>query len=207
MGSPPHNTSPAVHSVYTMLVSVVLLVTLAHLSAGRDCTPPSKADCAGQNASNMKPWPCNCHKYWQCVDYDVVEYDCAPLSLIFDPLIEQCVQEENAPPGICQDTPNDTTTPAPTPSPTTARPTTTTEAPSTTPRNCWICPGCTCSSADYDGFFKPHPDNCHWYYQCVHHPNDPECEWTSEGPYDCGDWAFNPNQASCTWPELVPDCQ
>merc|ERR1739848_603520 len=115
---PPHNTSPAVHSVYTMLVSVVLLVTLAHLSAGRDCTPPSKADCAGQNASNMKPWPCNCHKYWQCVDYDVVEYDCAPLSLIFDPLIEQCVQEENAPPCICQDTPNDTTTPAPTPSPT-----------------------------------------------------------------------------------------
>jgi len=175
---------------------------------GIDCTPPTNADCRGDQ--EYHPWPCDCHKYYQCVNGELIEHDCVPYSLIFNPLTENCELEETAPPGLCQDTPTtakgDTTTPiATTPEPaTTEKPT---PAPTTTPRDCWICDGCTCdASVDLDGFFKPHPDNCHWYYQCVHNPDDPECEWSSIGPYDCGDWAFNPEQASCAWPELVPGC-
>merc|ERR1711872_266371 len=227
----------------------------------KDCTPPTDDDCTENQ--EYHPWPCDCHKYYQCVFGVLHEHYCNPISLIFNPLTEVCEKEETAPPGLCQDTPrptptsSPTTTPTPsptttsyptttskpsptttssstttyipspttptptttyTPSPTTSSPTTT-DTPSTTvtttqstststPRDCWICDGCTCDeSTAIDGFFKPHPESCHWYYQCVHNPNDPECEWSSIGPYDCGDWVFNPEQASCTWPELAPDCE
>merc|ERR1712212_1110647 len=213
----------------------------------KDCTPPTDDDCTENQ--EYHPWPCDCHKYYQCVFGVLHEHYCNPISLIFNPLTEVCEKEETAPPGLCQDTPrptptssptsspkpsptttptpsptttsSSTTTPKPsptttssftttyTPSPTTSSPTTT-NTPSTivtttkststsTPRDCWICDGCTCDeSTAIDGFFKPHPESCHWYYQCVHNPNDPECEWSSIGPYDCGDWVFNPEQASCT---------
>merc|ERR1719166_240466 len=101
---------------------------------GRDCSPPTVEDCRGD--SNMHPYPCDCHKYFQCAGGILFEKDCDPHFLIFN----------------------------------------------------------------------PYPGNCHWYYECVHQPNDPYCEWISKGPYDCGDWAFNPEQSSCTWPELVPSC-
>merc|ERR1712212_997522 len=251
----------------------------------KGCTPPTDDDCTENQ--EYHPWPCDCHKYYQCVFGVLHEHYCNPISLIFNPLTEVCEKEETAPPGLCQDIPrptptssptsspkpsptasptlsptatptpsptttatpsptttsSSTTTPKPsptttssstttyTPSPTTPTPTTsytpspttssptTTNTPSTivtttqststsTPRDCWICDGCTCDeSTAIDGFFKPHPESCHWYYQCVHIPNDPECEWSSIGPYDCGDWVFNPEQASCTWPELAPDCE
>merc|ERR1712198_413541 len=222
----------------------------------KDCTPPTDDDCTENQ--EYHPWPCDCHKYYQCVFGVLHEHYCNPISLIFNPLTEVCEKEETAPPGLCQDTPrptptssptsspkpsptasptpsptttsSSTTTPKPsptttssstttyTPSPTTPTPTTTytpsptvttTQSTSTsTPRDCWICDGCTCDeSTAIEGFFKPHPESCHWYYQCVHNPNDPECEWSSIGPYDCGDWVFNPEQASCTWPELAPDCE
>jgi hypothetical protein len=183
-------------------------------NSGIDCTPPTVEDCPANQ--EMHPWPCNCHKYWQCVNGEFNEHTCIPESLIFNPLTENCEDEATAPPGLCVDTPNpgSTTTSAPTtakpttqqPTTTTAEATTTQRPTTTTPKNCWICPGCTCdATVDIDGFFKPYPGNCHWYYQCVHNPNDPDCEWSSVGPYDCGDWAFNPEQASCTWPDLV-DC-
>merc|ERR1711872_997151 len=229
----------------------------------KDCTPPTDDDCTENQ--EYHPWPCDCHKYYQCVFGVLHDHYCNPISLIFNPLTEVCEKEETAPPGLCQDTPRPTPTPSPTasptpsptttatpsptttatpsqtttssstttytPSPTTPTPTTTytpspttsspttSDTPSTTvtttqstststPRDCWICDGCTCDeSTAIDGFFKPHPESCHWYYQCVHNPNDPECEWSSIGPYDCGDWVFNPEQASCTWPELAPDCE
>merc|ERR1712212_1301655 len=211
------------------------------------CTPPTDDDCTENQ--EYHPWPCDCHKYYQCVFGVLHEHYCNPISLIFNPLTEVCEKEETAPPGLCQDTPRPTPTSSPTasptpsptttssstttytPSPTTPTQTTsytplpatssptTTDTPSTTvtttqstststPRDCWICDGCTCDeSTAIDGFFKPHPESCHWYYQCVHNPNDPECEWSSIGPYDCGVWVFNPEQASCTWPELAPDCE
>jgi len=163
---------------------------------GRDCSPPEIADCRGD--TNYHPYPCDCHKYFQCVNNQLYSYDCDPKFLIFNPLTEQCEYAESAPPGLCQDTPDGSTT---------MPPTTTTIPTTTTVPNCWICPGCTCdATVDIDGFFKPYPGNCHWYYECVHNPDDPYCEWSSKGPYDCGDWAFNPEQSSCTWPELVPDC-
>merc|ERR1711872_465207 len=195
----------------------------------KDCTPPTDDDCTENQ--EYHPWPCDCHKYYQCVFGVLHEHYCNPISLIFNPLTEVCEKEETAPPGLCQDTPRPTPTSSPTSSPTPPTPTTsytplpttssptTTDTPSTTvtttqstststPRDCWICDGCTCDeSTAIDGFFKPHPESCHWYYQCVHNPNDPECEWSSIGPYDCGDWVFNPEQASCTWPELAPDCE
>merc|ERR1712212_236332 len=201
----------------------------------KDCTPPTDDDCTENQ--EYHPWPCDCHKYYQCVFGVLHEHYCNPISLIFNPLTEVCEKEETAPPGLCQDTPRPTPTSSPTsspkpsptasptppptttssstttytPSPTTPTPTTsytplpttssptTTDTPSTTvtttqstststPRDCWICDGCTCDeSTAIDGFFKPHPESCHWYYQCVHNPNDPECEWSSIGPYDCGD--------------------
>merc|ERR1712042_414945 len=189
----------------------------------KDCTPPTDDDCTENQ--EYHPWPCDCHKYYQCVFGVLHEHYCNPISLIFNPLTEVCEKEETAPPGLCQDTPRPTPTSSPTsspkpsptasptpspttaptpsptttssppttpkPSPTTTSSSTTTYTPSTTvtttqstststPRDCWICDGCTCDeSTAIDGFFKPHPESCHWYYQCVHNPNDPECEWSS----------------------------
>merc|ERR1712168_342362 len=165
---------------------------------GRAWSPPVVDDCRGD--LHMHPYPCDCHKYFQCTGDGLFTYDCNPHYLIFNPLTEVCEYPESAPPGLCQDTPDGPTTT------TTPKPTTTNAPTTTTVPDCWICPGCTCdATVDIDGFFKPYPGNCHWYYQCVHNPNDPDCEWSSVGPYDCGDWAFNPEQASCTWPDLV-DC-
>jgi len=167
---------------------------------GRDCSPPVVEDCRGD--LHMHPYPCDCHKYFQCTGDGLFTYDCNPHYLIFNPLTEVCEYPESAPPGLCQDTPDGSTTT------TTPKPTTTNAPTTTTIPDCWICPGCTCdSTVDIDGFFKPYPGNCHWYYECVHQPDDPYCEWISKGPYDCGDWAFNPEQSSCSWPELVPSCK
>jgi len=173
--------------------------------AGIDCSPPTVEDCKGN--ANYHPYPCDCHKYFQCVNGALEVHECIPIALIFNPLTENCEYENTAPPGLCVDTPDpaSSTTSGPTTATPTPTPTTTME--STTPRNCWICDGCTCdASVDVDGFFKPHPENCHWYYECVYDATDKECPWSSKGPFDCGDWAFNPEQASCTWPEFVPDC-
>merc|ERR1711872_1042314 len=165
----------------------------------KDCTPPTDDDCTENQ--EYHPWPCDCHKYYQCVFGVLHEHYCNPISLIFNPLTEVCEKEETAPPGLCQDTPRPTPTSSPTsspkpsptasptpspttiptpsptttptPSPTTSSPTTT-DTPSTTvtttkstststPRDCWICDGCTCDeSTAIDGFFKPHPESCHW---------------------------------------------
>merc|ERR1712198_461466 len=179
----------------------------------KDCTPPTDDDCTENQ--EYHPWPCDCHKYYQCVFGVLHEHYCNPISLIFNPLTEVCEKEETAPPGLCQDTPRPTPTSSPTssptpsptasptpspttsptptttatpkpsptttssstttytPSPTTPHPTTTytpsptvttTQSTSTsTPRDCWICDGCTCDeSTAIEGFFKPHPESCHW---------------------------------------------
>lgn len=215
-----------------LLLYLVLVSSVCTLAAGTDCNPPTDENCNGIVDSNiLHPWPCNCHRYWQCVDGDLIGTDCAPYSLVFDPLIEQCVQDFAAPPGICRSTPDGPTstakpTDAPT-TPTTAKPTTTTAKPTTTtakpttttakttttavpitttPQSCFACPGCTCENppANQDNFFRPTPGtDCHEYYECIHNSADrPECEWSSVG-YDCGAWIFNPNQASCASPEVA----
>ena len=40
------------------------------------------------------------------------------------------------------------------------------------------------------------------YYECVYDATDKECPWSSKGPFDCGDWAFNPEQVSSRPPPL-----
>merc|ERR1711872_456661 len=225
----------------------------------KDCTPPTDDDCTENQ--EYHPWPCDCHKYYQCVFVVLHEHNCDPISLIFNPLTEVCEKEETAPPGLCQDTPrptptssptsspkpsptasptpsptttdtpsptttptpsptttptpsptttsSSTTTPKPspttassstttyTPSPTTPTPTTTyTPSPTTSSPTTTDTPSTTVTTTQSTSTSTPRE-----YYQCVHNPNDPECEWSSIGPYDCGDWVFNPEQASCTWPE------
>merc|ERR1711872_266004 len=90
----------------------------------KDCTPPTDDDCTENQ--EYHPWPCDCHKYYQCVFGVLHEHYCNPISLIFNPLTEVCEKEETAPPGLCQDTPRPTPTSSPTsspkPSPTTPTP-------------------------------------------------------------------------------------
>merc|ERR1711962_1417054 len=105
---------------------------------GRDCSPPVVEDCRGD--LHMHPYPCDCHKYFQCTGDGLFTYDCNPHYLIFNPLTEVCEYPESAPPGLCQDTPDGSTTT------TTLKPTTTNAPTTTTIPDCWICPGCTCDS-------------------------------------------------------------
>merc|ERR1712212_740717 len=95
------------------------------------CTPPTDDDCTENQ--EYHPWPCDCHKYYQCVFGVLHEHYCNPISLIFNPLTEVCEKEETAPPGLCQDTPRPTPTSSPTSSPTPSPTTTPTPSPTTTP--------------------------------------------------------------------------
>merc|ERR1712212_837520 len=81
----------------------------------KGCTPPTDDDCTENQ--EYHPWPCDCHKYYQCVFGVLHEHYCNPISLIFNPLTEVCEKEETAPPGLCQDTPRPTPTSSPTSSP------------------------------------------------------------------------------------------
>jgi len=199
---------------------------------GANCSVPTVASCRGDQ--QYHPYPCDCHRYFQCTDSNTICFYLCDAGLVFNPISENCEFEYTAPPGLCQDTtvpPEDTTTPptttpattpstAPTtaPAPTTTKaPTTTTKAPTTStekttpsttasPSDCWICDECVCTGdgIDQEGFFKPYPGDCHRYYGCEFDASNTDCPWTSTGPYDCGDWVFNPDQASCVWPELAP---
>ena len=132
-------------------------------------------------------------------------YKCEPYDLVFDPGTQVCVFEIDAPPGTCFDTPppNSTTTPPmTTTTTTTTTPRSTTTTPTTTPRSTTTtpttttgdCPACQCT---YVGEMLPYPGDCHKYYRCL---KDAGGEFYVE-LYTCGDWVFDPNQASCTWPE------
>ncbi len=59
-------------------------------------------------------------------------YKCEPYELIFDPNTGSCEYPDQAPPGLCVDTPEPTFTPPATDDTTTEKPTTTTEEPTTT---------------------------------------------------------------------------
>merc|ERR1712168_1566828 len=93
---------------------------------GRDCSPPVVDDCRGD--LHMHPYPCDCHRYFQCTGDGLFTYDCNPHYLIFNPLTEVCEYPESAPPGLCQDTPDGSTTTT-TPKPTTTNAPTTTTVP------------------------------------------------------------------------------
>jgi hypothetical protein len=90
------------------------------------------------------------------------------------------------------------TTQKPTQQPTTKPPT---QPPTQQPTTPGDCPGCVCEPGD-DGWYKPYPGNCHKYYECTQTSNGWEITI-----FDCGAWVFDPHQAACTWPELMPDCQ
>jgi len=155
---------------------------------------------------------------------------CFPRSLVFDPNTQACVRFDLAPPGTCYDTPStpdpteptteyvptttpfvptteeETTTPEPTTQPpttpepttttTTAAPTTTTAAPTTTPDMSADC--------DFDGQKLPYPGNCHKYYVCFEDGNGSGNFHVQV--FDCdGDWVYDPNTGSCTWPEEADD--
>jgi len=50
---------------------------------------------------------------------------------------------------------------------------------------------------EYEGQKLPYPGDCHKYYRCVKSTVDGH-EFEVE-VFDCGDWAFDPNQGSCVW--------
>merc|ERR1711872_634041 len=115
----------------------------------KDCTPPTDDDCTENQ--EYHPWPCDCHKYYQCVFGVLHEHNCDPISLIFNPLTEVCEKEETAPPGLCQDTPRPTPTSSPTSSPKPS-PTTPTPFPTSAPTS---SPTTTSSTTTYTP--KPSP--------------------------------------------------
>ena len=61
----------------------------------------------------------------------------------------------------------------------------------TTTSNPWLCQNI--------GQVLPYPGDCHKYYICI--DEDENGNFTVE-VFDCGDWAFDPNQSSCVWPDL-----
>merc|ERR1712117_301210 len=130
--------------------SILLLAALAATATAQD-PPPCEdqpiydGDCAvftGEDCTEEgKRYrvACNCHAYMWCLDrgeasLNACFYKCDPVSLIFDPQAELCVNQDQAPPGTCFDTPS-TLMPPTDPTTTTPKPTTTTEtttAPTTT---------------------------------------------------------------------------
>merc|ERR1712223_1250334 len=180
-----------------------------------DCGVIDPAWCKGQGQNY--PIPCNCHAYFTCNVLDQTAtlkpcpHWCEPRSLVFDSNTQVCVKYDQAPPGICFDTPSTidptepTTEPAPTTTPeptTTAEPTTTpeptspTEPPTTTPNAAEDC--------DFDGQKLPFPGNCHDYYVCFEDGNGSGNFHVQV--FNCGEtWVYDPNTGSCTWPEEAAD--
>jgi len=121
-----------------------------------DCGVIDPAWCEADDEGQLFSIPCNCHAYFSCNILDAsaklkpCPHWCEPRSLVFDPNTQSCVKFDQAPPGVCYDTPSTpdptvpttefvpTTTPEPTPEPTTEKKTTTpkitTPEPTTTPK-------------------------------------------------------------------------
>merc|ERR1712038_1331330 len=188
-----------------------------------DCGVIDPAWCEADDEGQLFSIPCNCHAYFSCNILDAsaklkpCPHWCEPRSLVFDPNTQSCVKFDQAPPGVCYDTPStpDPTSPtteyvSTTPEPTTEMKTTTPE-PTTTPK-----PTTTTTTAaltttqdpaidcEFDGQKLPYPGNCHDYYVCFADGNGSDHFHVQV--FSCGDdWVYDPNTGSCTWPEEAAD--
>merc|ERR1711963_384615 len=194
-----------------------------------DCGVIDPAWCEADDEGQLFSIPCNCHAYFSCNVLDATAQlkPCPhwwnPRALVFDPNTQSCVAFDQAPPGVCYDTPSTTPEPASTteyvstttpfvptteeetttPEPTTTQEpttTTTTAAPTTTPDASADC--------EFDGQKLPYPGNCHKYYVCFEDGNGSGNFHVQV--FECGgDWVYDPNTGSCTWPEEAADdlCQ
>merc|ERR1711963_1120673 len=168
-----------------------------------DCGVIDPAWCEADDEGQLFSIPCNCHAYFSCNVLDATAqlkpcpHWCNPRALVFDPNTQSCVAFDQAPPGVCYDTPS--TTPEPTAT-TEYVTTTTTAAPTTTPDASADC--------EFDGQKLPYPGNCHKYYVCFEDGNGSGNFHVQV--FECGgDWVYDPNTGSCTWPEEAADdlCQ
>ena len=82
-----------------------------HGGADPDCPLVTDEMCIGAEEGEYLPVPCNCHAYVRCITFETdgekraCIYKCEPYDLIFDDNTNVCVNEDQAPPGICIDTP------------------------------------------------------------------------------------------------------
>lgn len=138
-------------------------------------------------------------------------YKCKPYDLVFDPNTQVCAKEDQAPPGTCFDTPSSPSPTSPSPSPTepitTPNTTPTTPTPTTTTPTTTTSTSTTTSSyspaseCEYQGQKLPYPGDCHKYYLCTFQG----LASFSVTVYNCGDFVYDPNTMSCTWPEQAAD--
>merc|ERR1711963_816387 len=164
--------------------------------------------CPADSNGQYYPVDCNCHAYYRCEVHSATDftpkpciYKCVPHDLVFDPNTKSCVKEDSAPPGICYNTPPRTTPLVPTTTTQPTEPPTTSTDPPTDPPTTSTSTTGPSDQCTYDGQKLSYPGDCHKYYRC---------EQQNDGSfkvrvYDCGDWAFDPNQGSCVWPGMDND--
>merc|ERR1711944_80327 len=68
--------------------------------------------CPADSNGQYYPVDCNCHAYYRCEIHSATDftpkpciYKCLPHDFVFDPNTKSCVREDEAPPGICYNTP------------------------------------------------------------------------------------------------------
>merc|ERR1711963_3550 len=169
-----------------------------HLALDFDCPVIDPTDTATwcPQGIDYYPVPCNCHAYYRCFTQNNGEvrpciYKCKPYDLVYDPNTKSCVNYDQAPPGTCFTTSTRPTEPTATPKPTPSPTPEPTPEPTTTPPG----PEVDC---EYEGQKLPYPGDCHKCYRCFTNPDD---SFYVE-VFTCGDWAFDPNQGSCVWPDI-----